>query len=267
MPAGPHAALRTLALSAVGLLTARVGAQTCHVAAANDRGTAGISASVRSETAGFSTTRYEGHYQGIFAGVLASHEWLSGEVSLPFYRLVRNGLASQGLGDLALAARGRVFAWDGDRTALGAFLALTLPTGDPDDDLGMGHVMLMPGAWGRVQLEPLVLQAELAYGSSLGASGGHEHHARGESPIVNPMNPSELTPLLAVMLELTQLVGLRAGGYAGFPIDASEGSSRGVAFLGVDLRSGAFGARMQGQLPFLGDPFTSKLVLELSTSF
>ena len=122
MPSGPRGALHSLALLAAWLLTARAAhAQACHVAAANDHGTTGLRASVRSETAAFETRRYEGHYQGLFAGVLVSGEVLSGEASLPFYRLVRNGLVSEGLGDLALGARGRIFAWGRDRAAVGAF--------------------------------------------------------------------------------------------------------------------------------------------------
>ncbi len=260
----------TISVLALALLPTRLArAQACHVAAANDEPELGFRLSARSETAGFRTTRYEGHYQGLFAGALVGNQTVSGEASLPYYRILRNGLRSNGPGDLGLAARARFVELDGKRAAGGLFLSLTVPTGDPERDLGMGHVMLMPGVWGHARFDRLSLSAELAYGSAIGAQGGehHAHHADGESPIVNPMGRSELEPLLAGSLELIAAFSLHGGAFGGFPLDAGEGTSRAVAFLGVEAARGAFGARLQGQMPFVGDPFTSKLALELSVRF
>lgn len=253
---------------ALGLLAAPdARAQACHVAAANDDGVSRARLSARMETAGFETTRYEGHYQGLFAGLLVASEAFSGEASVPLYRIVRNGLREQGFGDVALGGRARLLTFWQDRGALGAFVALTLPTGDREKDLGMGHVMVMPGVFARARFAPFAIATELAYGASIGAAEGehHEHAAAGESPIVSPMNDSELEPLVAMTLALTDTFGVRGGAYGGFPL--REGAARAVAFLGLDATRGAFGARVHGQLPLAGDPFTSKLVLELSAGF
>ncbi len=242
-------------------------AQSCHVAAANEHGTSGFRLSGRAEAAGFVTSRYEGHYEGVFASLLVANETISGEVSLPLYRIVRNGLRDQGPGDLSLAGRARLLAVDDERVTAGFFAAVALPTGDPEKDLGMGHVMIMPGAWARARVEPVVLSAELAYGASIETSRGdaHQHHGKGESPLVNPMNPSELEPLATATLELSAPFSVRGGAFGGIPF--GEGATRTVAFLGVDVARGAFGARVQGFLPLVGDPFTSKLALELSIGF
>jgi hypothetical protein len=268
---GVRRRLRRLLRVTLFLLAAAFGsparAQSCHVSAASQDTTFGVRLSARAQTAGFETTLYEGHYQGLFAGVLAGSETVSAEASLPFYRIMRNGLTSYGAGDLALGARAKLFGYGGDRGATGLFVAGTLPTGDPERDLGMGHVMIMPGAWGRASLRPVVFFAELAYGAALGTQGAghHEHHAAGQTPIVNPMNSSELEPLVAVAVDVAGPFRVRGGAYGGFPVGSSDGASRMAAFVAVEIARGSFGASVQGELPLVGDPFTSRLSLELST--
>lgn len=260
---------RAFAVGAVLMLTARSAcAQSCHAVAEDPRGETRLGLSLRSETATFRTKRYEGHFEGAFATASGAFGPVSAALSVPYYRALENGLAVHGFGDLALGARARVVSDDATAYAFGVMLGTTLPTGDAEDELGMGHAMPAGGLWGRWSA-PLALQlrAELSYARAIvaGSGGSHHAHGAGTSPLVDPMNGSELAPLFTVSRPLGDLVTLRAGAFGGFPVGA-DGASRVLGLIGVHAARGGFAARVEGQAPLIGDPFEEKLLLELSVA-
>lgn len=233
----------------------------------------GVRLVARADTAGFDTERDEGHYQGLFFGVRLAYDMVSVSSSLPVYRIVDDGVSSAGIGDVPIAARVRLATFHEERMSLGAGLSMTLPSGDPEKELGMGHVMMLPVVFGRARFGLFEMSAELAYAGALGSRQApeHQHHhdeemtPDGTMPLVDPMNRSELEPLFAGAFDLGARWTARGGAYGGFPIGIDDGTARAIAFLGIEVTQGRFGARVQGEMPVVGDPFTTKLVLELST--
>jgi hypothetical protein len=266
--------MRRLGIVALGILpTSFARAQSCHVTAPTVDDERGVRVVVRADTAGFSTEWDEGHYQGLFPGVRLAYEGFSLSSSLPVYRIVEDDVSNTGIGDVPIAARARLATFGEERMSAGAGLSMTLPTGDAEKELGMGHMMLMPGVFGRGRFGFLEFRAELAYGQALGSgdTAPHQHHGQepdrpdGTNPLVDPMNRSELEPLLAASFDLGSPWTARGGAYGGFPVGSKQGTARAIAFVGIEASLGRFGTRVQAEVPFAGDPFTAKLVLELST--
>lgn len=253
------------ALAVLALSSSRAAAQGCHAVPEGPVTQAGFGLALRGESARFRTERYEGHHEGLFTSVrFAASAW-SAAATLPVYRLVRNGLAAGGAGDVALGGRARVLSNATDDHAAGATVVVTLPTGDADEELGMGHPMTSVGLWGRTSpVSALELRAELVYARALVSPSGGAHHAHdgGTSPLVDPMNASELAPLVTASAFLDDFA-LRAGAYAGVPV-GSTGTARLLGLLGIQATRGRFGSRVEAHAPLVGRPFTSKLVVELS---
>jgi hypothetical protein len=141
-------------------------------------------------------------------------------------------------------------------------------------------VMLMPGIWGELNRDRAFAQVQVVYGRSLGShedhtadphAGHHGHaqvqHVTGPGPIVNPMNTSEVAGRLSAGYRLTDVLRLRAGVDAAVPVADDEGESRAIAVLGVDLLPDPFNTAIEGQLPFVGDPFTVKAVFSAGFRF
>jgi hypothetical protein len=214
------------------------------------------------ESAGVRTARYEGHYEGVRLESLWSKDAVSASAGLSAYRLVRNGLVSEGIGDLALGAQ--VIAWrPAEQVSLGLSLVSTLPTGEARKSLGMGHVMLAPGVFANLQAGDAALALELGYARAL-STDGHEHH-RDFAPLVDPMNSSELGGRLSAAARLASTLRLDAALFGAVPTTA-DGSARLVAALGSTVEAGWVEAHVELQTPIVGDPFTAKLVLELAFS-
>lgn len=262
--AGVRRALASLAFSM--LMTARAHAQSCHAPQHPETATEGFEFGLRHETAGFRTERYEGHYEGVFGRASGSYQRFAAAVSLPYYRILRNGLASTGLGDLTLSGRATLAGTRQAASQTGIGLAAMLPTGDSENDLGMGHVLLIPSAWARIRENGVTLELDLAYGRALATGTGH-NHAPGKAPLVDPMNTSELEPMLSATIDMAAPLILRGGFYGGFPLGVDDGASRLLAFLGLSLATKHVGTGIAGHVPLLGDPFTGKLVLELWLSW
>jgi hypothetical protein len=152
----------------------------------------GATTTVRLLAANYRSPLFEGSYQGTELGASISRGRLAASASLAGYRLVRNGLASQGIGDVmvhvhAEAAAGRGFAG-------GAMLMASLPTGDSDRGFGMGHVMLMPELWGTWNARDISVSLSAGYCHALGGEQAHAQHGGGGSwPLVAPMNARELS--------------------------------------------------------------------------
>jgi len=255
-----------LALSLPGTAAA----DACHAGPPLETLGLGLHLSAALEFATYDNARGEGHYAGVALGAGYIHDWLRLRAQLPAYRLKRNGETFTGPGDVLFAAEVAIFR-DADRFGSGLGLAVSAPTGNADEDLGMGHFMLMPGAWAEFTRGPAFVQAQVAYGRALGADHapagehaghpGHAQHATGPGPIVNPMNASEITGRLSAGYRVFGIVRPRAGFDAAIPIADDQGEARAIAVLGVDFLPDPFDFALEGQLPFVGDPFTAKAEL------
>jgi hypothetical protein len=254
--------------AALPLWAGAAAAQPCHEPAPLERRGLGLRVGVGAEYATYRTARYEGDYQGLSANVQYDGPWARLRVAMPTYQIERNGLVSKGLGDLLVDARVPLVHADDDALTLGPMLSATLPTGDADRDLGMGHVMLMPGAWAAWAPPRAFVAAQLNYGQALGAGGeGHSHHG-GPRPIVNPMNASEFEMAASAGYLLHDLVRARAGAYGALPVGSDDrAAARAAAFAGVDLLVDRFDLGLEGHLPIAGDPFLAKIALTLGARF
>ncbi|HEU4408417.1 MAG TPA: hypothetical protein VFS43_24345 [Polyangiaceae bacterium] len=241
--------------------------QHCHEPAPLERRGLGLRAGLGAEYATYRTARYEGEYQGASVVVQWDNPWVRLRAALPAYRLVRNGLEGQGLGDLLLEGRVPLVRPEGGALEIGAVLAATVPTGDAERELGMGHLMAMPGAFVVWAPGRAFVTAQLGYGGAIDVgSGGHRHHG-GPRPIVNPMNRSEVEAAASAGYLVHELVRARVGAYGAEPVFDEEGARRAAAFVGVDLLAGPVDVALEGHLPFAGDPFLAKVVLAAGVRF
>lgn len=258
---------RVAALLATFAATRPLGAQSCHLPPRIESNADVIAATLRAETAGFSNSAYAGHFEGLVPGLTFRRAWLETVATLPLYRILRNGRSDTGPGDLLLQVRGTAFRDAERRRAFGLELAATLPTGNPEHQLGMGHVMLMPSAWGTLTWGRFGVSARFGYAAAIAGSAEHHHHGGGTSPLVDPMNESELDAAAAGSFAITSGVGARAGFYGAVPVATEDGRARAAGFAGVGVQNQRFGTSMELHLPLAGDPFTAKLLLEVGTRF
>jgi hypothetical protein len=256
-----------LAAAAPLLWAGGASAQPCHEPPPLEHRGVGLRAAVGAEYATFRTERYEGDYKGASLSLQWDNPWARLRAVLPAYRIERNGLASTGVGDLLLEGRVPVVRTEGDELAGGVVLSASLPTCDADHDLGMGHVMAMPGLWLMWAPTRAFVSAQVNYGRAFdGGGSGHHNHA-GPRPIVNPMNRSEIGASLTAGYTVHELVRVRAGAYGATPVSDSEGEGRAAALAGVDLLVGPFDFALEGHLPLAGDPFLAKGVVTAGVRF
>jgi hypothetical protein len=254
------------ALAVLAALTPRTAlAQHCHVAAGASAAP-GFELSLRSEAALFRTARYEGDYEGVFVRGAWSARNLSFTAALPHYHIVRNGLGSSGFGDLLLEGRVALARTREQRASAGALLTLSAPTGDATHDLGMGHWMLAPTAWASLARDRFTLEARLGYGRAFGG-GAHHRHARGTTPIVDPMNQSELEAVLAGAARAHRNLQTRIAVLGAAPTSSSNGAARAALSFAGDVLIGQGRFSLEAQLPLLGDAFRGKLAAELGFRF
>jgi hypothetical protein len=211
----------------------------------------------------FATTYYSGDYEGL----LPSASWATGRfaagASLPAYRVLENGLAIYGVGDLVVNGQAALLV-DRDVQA-GVMLAASAPTGNEVNGLGMGHYMVMPAAWGAWHLERVVLTGSFGYSRAIvHASAQHDH---GMWPLVEPMNMSELTWSGAGEVAIGE--GVRAGGRlsGGVPVGVLPGHERVVAAARVAWAHGSVDSAAELQAGVAGDPFTLRAVVSTAVRF
>jgi hypothetical protein len=228
---------------------------------------AGFRVAVGVSAATYATARYAGEYQGLHPSLALRTRYVEGEASAPVYRIVRNGLRGTGMGDLGLGLAAPLLRDANSQLEAGPLFAMTVPTGDPEKQLGMGHTMLMPGAFGRVRYRGVSAQASLQYGRAVGAaSGGHAHHS-GPAPLVNPMNRAEVEHALALAYAPLELLRIVASLYGATPVADATGSAREVLGMGVLLLWWQLAGRVEVQLPLVGDPFSHKTLIQLAIRF
>jgi hypothetical protein len=249
------------------LHASRAEAQSCHESSLRDPTGGVLRVEATTLAASYRNALYEGEYQGGMLGLRLIFPRVMADASLPGYRIVKNGLTERGLGDVHLGLRGVAYRSAGDEGAtleLGPMIDATLPSGDPTRGLGMGHVMLMPGAFLRVTAARLTVQLQMAYGRALGDMQGHVH---GPAPIVSPMNRSEVEHSLSLRGEVVPWFFLLGRIYGALPVVDDHGAAREMLGLGAELLFGALDVAFEQQLPLAGDPFTSRSLLRVGAQW
>jgi hypothetical protein len=257
-------------LSAVGLVASMVladaaSAQSCHAPSLREPTETGFHVGFVAVAATFSDVEH-GDYQGIIPTLTWHHPWVTADVALPWYRLNRDQQEAIGLGDLATDVRVALFRTDSAGFAFGPELAVSFPTGNAEEGLGMGHVMVMPGAWARLELANLSIMGQLGWGRALADADAHAQHAghagheghpaeaMHATPRVNPMNMNELEHALGIRYAVHPNVALTARWLGGIPLD-DMGVARQVIGPGLQLTADALDATIEALVPIAGDPF------------
>jgi hypothetical protein len=210
----------------------------------------------------YSTMNYIGDYQGAVPSFTWSGKGFGAGASLPLYRLQENGRVLFGLGDAVVHARATLV--DQGTAHAGASLAVSAPTGNHLDGLGMGHVMAMPAAWGLWAYDRLALLGSVGYSRAIADASSHADH--GPWPLVEPMNLAEVTWSAASEVAIGS--GVRAGVHAsgGIPF-ASSGHARVIGAVRVAWGTPRVDTGAELQAGLVGDPFTIRGVVETTLHF
>ncbi|WAS91270.1 hypothetical protein [Nannocystis punicea] len=259
---------RALIVAAALLWATPARAEQCHGWSGTTWRNPGLSVGVRMDAAGYRNRSYEGDFEGLAPMLGYSHRRVSVQLTLPAYRLVRNGLAHVGIGDLALAVRAPIPSWSHHHLTAGLGLGATFPTGSADAGLGMGHVMLMPEFWWLVDRGRVQFSGTAGFGRALTRSGG-DHHAHGPAPIVNPMNRSEVEASLFSQVQLHRLLWLRLGVYGAMPVGNANtnGVTRVIVSQGLTFAARGFELSVELQAPLAGAPFLARGVVQAGYRF
>jgi len=233
----------------------------------HDHGHAGgsrYSASLGLIVADYDARLFSGDYQGLVAGA----GWMRGRFAisgrLPVYRLNKNGKEVDGIGDLMLHLHASVLGrgpW-----SAGVMLMASAPTGNDAQGLGMGHVMVMPDVWGSWATRAFAITGSFGYARAVGGAAAHAEHGGGSMwPLVEPMNPSELTWSATGMVALDRTLGAGIRAFGAVPI--GDGETRLVAGVRVIWRAGRAETSAEIQNGVVGDPFGLRGILETSVRF
>lgn len=250
-------------LAVLGILSSGSGramAEHDHAGDADVGGEAAFTASLTLAVAAYDTMLYGGDYQGISPAARWSSARLAVSASMPYYQVTKNGKTLHGPGDGMV--HGVIALVRTTTSQAGVALAVTAPTGDRQEGLGMGHVMVMPAAWGSHVRGDVTVGGSVGYGQALG--NGHDH-GHGAGPIVDPMNNSEVTWSASADLDLAR--ELRAGARASGAVPTADGTTRVVGGLRVAWTAGPVVTAATVQVGIAGDPFTLRGVVETSFRF
>jgi len=221
-----------------------------------------ISVGVSMEAAEFNTMVEVGSYQAI----VPSLGWMRGRfgasATVGLYHLDENGLSVYGLGDTMIAGHATVVATEA--AMAGVALHVMAPTGSELENLGMGHVMVMPSLWGAWRSHPLTIVASAGYGRAMTALGSG-HHDHGLAPLVDPMNLQELTWSASADLDVGH--GVQVGGRTLGGVPIGTGHLRAIGGGRVAWGTPRITTAFELQLGIAGDPFTIRGVAETSLHF
>jgi len=211
--------------------------------------------------AGYDSMLFTGDYEGLVATGRWSRGRFAAAAGLTGYRLHKNGKTIAGLGDLML--HGHASLLRAGAVTAGAVAMVMVPTGDHEAGLGMGHVMVMPGAWVSWAPSRIALAASAGYSRGLGDEGIHAEH--GSWPLVDPMSFSELT--LGASGTVTLARALRAGVRLDGAIPLGDGTARLTAGVRAVWTHGRFETTAELQGGLAGAPFDARGLLETAVRF
>jgi hypothetical protein len=256
-----------LALALASLISRPASGQLCHPVAHEAAGHPDIAdddtrleAAVAAEAQLLATA----DVQGMTTSLRGRWRRFGARVAIPVYRIAHDdGDVAIGLGDIAAEASARLVG--GERWRAGAVAGVSVPTGDADDGLGMGHTMLMPGAWLTAERGPLRVSAAASYGTRVGDAGDAHHHHHAARAMVNPMNARELGSSLRAAYAATDDLEVHAVGLLAVPI--GDGVTRAAAAAGARWRLGTWSIGAEAGAGITGKPFVSRGVLDLTRAF
>jgi hypothetical protein len=253
----------TAEAGAAGANDAASGAQDAHADHGDGHGDGhglGIALGLRLEAATAAIERRPIDYQGTTLRVDLHLQRFHLRAQGSWYRLRNSIEHTTGPGDIMLAAMWT--AYQGERLHAGIALPVGLPTGDDEERLGMGHVMIMPGVFAALKATPAItISAGLAYNRALESGEGHDH---GIGPYVNPMTKEELGGAARISVRtapMFQLVGETA---IAAPLD---GKARMIVGGGFALQHERMSLSVLAQAGALYEPFTARGVADLSYAF
>lgn len=272
IPFSPGHKLRIAPIAILGVLIVPAGARAadhCSVDASAAGGTSTLAVRMATEAASYTTKRFEGDYAGVSLGVDVAFRRGWARAALGGYRLNRNGAVVWGIGDLLTEGGWAVIErLDLAQLRLGIAFGLTLPTGDKDRSLGMGHAMAMPRLWARARVGMADLAATLGYGRALpGGASGHAGHGAGGGPIVDPMGSSEAMGGFNALLAIADYIGASARASFGLPLPNQVGTRRLIVGGGARLGVGRAVLDAHVDMPVVGSPFEGRFVLGLVTRY
>lgn len=178
-------------------------------------------------------------YQSVALAAQATWRRLSLRADLRGYQVDRAGATTRGIGDLVVAPWAALIQRPRVHLLLG--VPTSLPTGDADGDLGMGHVMLMPTAMLAVSRGATSLSLVAQGGWAIGADE-HAHHDHGDAvmglpgPVVAPMSASELGATVRVGHQVARRLGIQAS--AGAVVPLGDDPARGLVGVGATIGVG-----------------------------
>jgi hypothetical protein len=217
-------------------------------------------AGVTAVAARFDTMFYAGDYQGLGVALEWRHGRFGVHAGVPMYRLQENGATHIGLGDVMLGGDVGLLARGLWRT--GAALGATLPTGEAQLNLGMGHPMVMPSLWVGAGGARAQVTLSVGCGRALARLAGHEH-----APLVEPMNGSEVTAELQGEVAPWR-PSLRATARLAGAVPAGvDGVTRAFGAVGATWRGVRIDTKAELQVGLAGDPFTVRGLVETAVRF
>jgi len=271
-------ALLVLALSCL-TVAAAARAQSCHEPVRP--GDAGWTAGAR---LGLGAADNE-HDAGQWQSLTLEGDWRSGRwafrLQQSLLHLDRSGYSEVGLGDTVLGSSLLLHRNEASNDATFATLNATLPLGDEEAELGMGHPMVMAGlahehSFGRVSLTGemgvaatvhLHDEEESAVVAKHAETAGAHAHAGGFAPLVAPMNEQEVwyAARLATSVGATVDGSIFAGGAV--PVGDEEGTSRLEVGPSLSWDSGHATYWVAGALPVVGEVMDWRAEFGLRWSF
>jgi hypothetical protein len=219
-----------------------------------------FAASVALVAASFDTMEYEGNYQGAIPSFSWTHDRFTLLASGSAYRIEKNGGTYYGAGDTML--HGQATLVRGSSASAGVILMASLPTGNEQHELGMGHLMLMPAVFATWSIARVRAAASVGYSRAI---GGGSHAGHGARPLVSPMLPSEVSWSAGADVLLGHQLAAGARGGGGIP--AGEGDLRAFAAVRVAWQASSMETAVELQAGLAGDPFTVRGVVSTALSF
>ena len=230
-----------------------------HDEADADRSAFGADVSV--VAAAFDTMSYVGNYQGVIPALRWANARFGAGASVSMYRLEKNGASVFGAGDFMV--HGQVTIVGNASAQAGIVAGVSAPLGDAMSGLSMGHVMVMPAAFGSWASGRVTVAGTAGYSRALGGMSDHDH---GPWPLVEPMNMAELSWSAGGDYAIGKNVRAGARASGGVPL-VDTGHNRIVGALRVGWRTGRVESGAELQAGLAGDPFTIRGVVSTALSF
>lgn len=219
-----------------------------------------FAATVALVAASFDTMLYLGNYEGILPSARWATSRFSAVISGAAYRVEKNGATFYGAGDVG--AHGTAHLVHAESFDAGVALGGSVPTGNEQHGLGMGHPMLMPSMFGAWTTPRVHAYASAGYSRAIGG-GSHEGH--GAWPIVAPMMPSEITWTAGADVLVVSRVSAGARSAGGIPVGSGE--NRVTVGGRVAWQTSRVESAFELQAGVAGDPFTVRGVVSTALSF